>query len=156
MLNLFVLRHGEASYAAPSDDERELTRAGISQTGDIIVQQKDCIPDDVVVFSSPLIRARQTADIVCKLCSLKAPTIWDDLRPEGNPERLYSKLQQLDANNILLVSHQPLVGSLINNLAALAPGQYRMGTSALACLSGDDILPACLDLQWLRQPSDSP
>lgn len=156
MLNLFILRHGEASYEAPSDDERELTPAGIAQTADILIQQKEFIPNDTVVFSSPLIRAQQTAAIVGELYDLKTPSIWDDLRPEGNLDVLFKKLQLLDIKNILLVSHQPLVGRMINSLAALAPGQYVMGTSALACLTGEDILPACLDLQWLRQPSDSP
>jgi len=156
VLNLFVLRHGEASYAAASDDERELTPAGIAQTAEIIMRQQEFIPNDIVVFSSSLIRAKQTADIVCDLCSLQPATIWDDLRPESSLERLLKKLQKLDAKNILLVSHQPLVGGMINSLAALAPGQHVMGTSALAHLSGNDILPACLDLQWLRQPNDSP
>jgi phosphohistidine phosphatase len=73
------------------------------------------------IFSSPLPRARQTAEIV-RGAAPHAPAIepLDELLPEWEPSELLATLEERDAaeGRVLLVSHQPLAG----RLAALLTG----------------------------------
>ena len=54
--------------------------------------------------------------------------------------------------SIALVSHQPLVGTLIDDLGGFECGRYRMGTAALASLSCDPMAALCCTLDWLIHP----
>ena len=71
------------------------------------------------------------------------------LTPEGNPLQVLEKLDTDD--NVLLVSHQPLVGSLIS---LLQYGHLRspqpMGTASLAELEGDWPLAGLMSLNQVH------
>lgn len=162
-MRLFILRHGQASYQAASDAERELTERGRLETEVIIREQLASLKYPPVIVSSPYVRAQQTALIAGQQLGLDSQSIaaisespWSELRSESSPEQSIARIAQWFEQNperdLLCVSHQPLVGQLINILAGLTPGQYMMGTSALACLEGEDCLPACMDLLALHQP----
>jgi phosphohistidine phosphatase len=98
---------------ARTDAERNLTEHGraeaLRSAAHLIGQPIDAI------FASPYVRAQQTAQLVREALGFE-PDIrtvpW--LTPEGNPQQV---LEKLDADeNVLLVSHQPLVGNLIGFL----------------------------------------
>ncbi|MBB6523375.1 phosphohistidine phosphatase SixA [Pseudoteredinibacter isoporae] len=162
-MRLFILRHGQASYQAPSDAERELTERGRLETEIIIREHLVQLNHPPVIVSSPYVRAQQTAQIAAEQLGLASQSIeaikrapWQELRSESSPERTITRIGEWFEHNpgrdLLCVSHQPLVGQLINILADLIPGRHMMGTSALACLEGEDCLPACMDLLALHQP----
>ncbi|HSC68059.1 MAG TPA: phosphohistidine phosphatase SixA, partial [Cellvibrio sp.] len=79
----------------------------------------------------------------------------DLLVPEANPQALIDWLDRLVRNesdsdkSILLVSHQPLVGALVNKLCAKPEGYYPMGTSSLAAIHIPVVAKNMGDLLWL-------
>jgi phosphohistidine phosphatase len=67
-----------------------------------------------VILSSPLVRARQTADIVAAVLNQKSDIEEiPELAPESSPEQLTSALNNVrDKEHIMLVGHEPFLGKL--------------------------------------------
>jgi phosphohistidine phosphatase len=95
-MELFVLRHGDAGKTIPSgssDSKRPLTVAGEKE---MVIISKALRKMGVrldVILTSPLKRARQTADIVAK--EFKAQNKIRqarELSPEGSKKALYQTL----------------------------------------------------------------
>lgn len=81
-------------------------------------------------FSSPLVRARQSLEIVLAAAGVEIePEVLKELVPEGEPAAL---LRTLDAHGVttgpvILVSHQPLLGDLAHHLCG-QPFRFEPGT----------------------------
>jgi len=149
-MQVFVMRHGEAEPKAKTDASRRLTPQGMQDVQQMIHQCHDELACVDQIWASPFIRAQQTAELVSTLLDTTVLTRpW--LTPEGNPTRVMDELQAVSHDTILLVSHQPLVGTFIDSLAGLEIGRYRMGTSALACIDVSVYARACGELRWLHQ-----
>jgi phosphohistidine phosphatase len=111
-MNLYILRHGHASLAASCDFYRELdvrgrqeVHRGGEKLGSVDLQ---------LIISSPLIRARQSAQIVLDVLALETEIEqWSEITPSGSPKVILNRLAQLEQNTVLLVSHQPLVSRLV-------------------------------------------
>jgi len=149
-MKLWVLRHGEAEGHARTDAERELTehgRAEVLRSAAHLIGQ----PVDAII-ASPYVRAQQTAQLVRQALGFEADirTVpW--LTPEGNPLEVLNKLDSDD--NVLLVSHQPLVGSLISFLQHGHQRQPQpMHTASLAELEGDFPLAGLMSLVGVKNP----
>jgi phosphohistidine phosphatase len=120
-MELFVLRHGEAGKSIPSgssDSKRPLTVTGERE---LIVISKALRKMGVkldVILTSPLQRARQTADIVAK--EFKAQDKIRQLRelsPEGNKKALYKNLSSFkEGTSILLVGHNPYLSEMVSEI----------------------------------------
>ena len=149
-MKVCVLRHGEAQAHARTDAERNLTEQGRAE---VLRSAAHLIGQPLsAIFASPYVRAQQTAELVREALGFEADirTVpW--LTPEGNPLRVLEKLDTDD--NVLLVSHQPLVGSLIS---FLQHGHQRqpepMYTASLAELEGDFALAGLMSLVSVRNP----
>ena len=59
-MQLFLMRHGEASLNAPSDRERKLTDNGRIQTGDMANWLARQVSHFDLVIVSPYLRSQQT------------------------------------------------------------------------------------------------
>jgi phosphohistidine phosphatase len=124
-MNLYLLRHGIAvdpSVPDFADDmERPLTPKGKRRLRQIAVAMGVLKISFDVIFSSPYVRAKQTAEIVAKsLRCQKKLKFTDDLTPGGNPKLLIQQLNELrpKSKNILLVGHEPYLSKLIALLTA--------------------------------------
>lgn len=153
-MQLFIMRHGEAESRAESDMHRELTAQG---KGDI-AQMAETYADDLasvdIIWASPYARAQQTAQIMST--ALGKPVVTQAfLPPNGNPSEVLDILQNIGEQTVLMVSHQPLVGVLVDGLAGLEPGRYRMGTGSLANIWTDVYAKGCCELRWLHQPDST-
>lgn len=151
-MKLFVMRHGTAEELADNDVQRVLSTEGkqdIRQMSSDYVQDLQSVD---VIWASPYVRTQQTAIIMAE--TLDKPIVTQDfLPPSGNPALVLAALQEQTDKTILIVSHQPLVGILVDGLANLESGRYRMGTGALACLSTEVYANGCCELNWLHQPA---
>lgn len=153
-MTIFILRHGQAEAQITTDEARRLTDKGQSDTARVLAARVKDMPI-AQIWSSPLVRAQQTAKIAVSFFPQLEIQTTELLVPEGNPEALMRWLERLDLQlasseqSILLVSHQPLVGSLINRLCGKPDGFYPMGTSSLAAISVQVIADAMCDLLWL-------
>ncbi|BAO61144.1 phosphohistidine phosphatase SixA [Pseudomonas protegens] len=149
-MKLWVLRHGQAESHAPTDAQRNLTAHGREE---VLGSAAHLIGQSIAaILASPYVRAQQTAQLVREALGFEGEirTVpW--LTPEANPLQV---LEQLDsADNLLLVSHQPLVGNLIG---LLQHGHLRdpqpMNTASLAELEGDWPLAGLMTLNAVTHP----
>ena len=139
-LCLDVLRHGEAEPSgARGDAGRALTAAGRRAIAELTANLalEGWRPDRIL--SSPLLRARQTAEIVHAGMS-GAPEIEeiDELLAETEPSATMAALHAASATTgrVLLVTHQPLAGRLATLLTGDAPG-FSPGTLvSIECAAG--------------------
>jgi phosphohistidine phosphatase len=123
-MDLYILRHGKATEKTglvTSDSARKLTENGIREIETISKSLKTLGVKVDYLISSPLNRAKQTADILSNdlLKQKKQFLIWDELKPEIPIEQTKKKISSLDFSSILLVGHEPhlssLIGSIISN-----------------------------------------
>nr|WP_187696906.1 MULTISPECIES: phosphohistidine phosphatase SixA [Pseudomonas] len=147
---MWILRHGEAEAHARTDAERNLTERGraevLRSAAHLIGQPLNAI------IASPYVRAQQTARLVREALGF-VPDIrtvpW--LTPEGSPEQVLAHLEAED--NVLLVSHQPLVGNLISFLQHGHSRQPQpMYTASLAQLEGEFALAGLMSLVSVKNP----
>ncbi|WP_323160616.1 phosphohistidine phosphatase SixA [Pseudomonas fluorescens] len=150
-MKLWVLRHGEAEpYGSRPDSERELTARGrkevLSSAARLMGQPLTAI------YASPYLRAQQTAQLVREALGFE-PEIrtveW--LTPEVDPDRVAEQL--VSVSNVLLVSHNPLVGHLLSYLqhgAGYPP--EKVSTAGLAELEHSELLIGSMTLNSLKHP----
>ena len=150
-MKLWVLRHGEAvPYGSCPDSERALTEHGrkeaLSSAAQLIGQPLTAI------YASPYLRAQQTAQLVREALGFE-PEIRtvDWLTPESDPDKVAEQL--VSVSNVLLVSHNPLVGNLLSYLqhgAGYPP--EKVGTAGLAELESPELLIGSMTLNSLKHP----
>ncbi|MBU2885064.1 phosphohistidine phosphatase SixA [Gilvimarinus agarilyticus] len=148
-MRLFVLRHGQAEPYRVDDASRTLVPSGAADVRRVIEKQQQCLTD-VPIWCSPYIRAGQTAAIAanCLGRSSEPDAIVNDLVPEASVPRLIESLYQSQLPSLLIVSHQPLVGDLLQRLCAqLEPTP--MHTASLACVSLEIVAADFGKLNWL-------
>jgi phosphohistidine phosphatase len=152
-MKLWILRHGEAQNRARTDAERELTDNGraevLSSAASLMGQPLRWI------IASPYVRAQQTAELVRQALGFSEAVVtvpW--LTPDSNPRKVLDNLDLYASDNVLVVSHQPLVGSLIG-LAVHGSLQQAepMHTASLAELEAEFPLAGAMELVGVRHPA---
>ena len=128
-----LLRHGEAVNSHPDGDEaRPLSPRGVAAIEALARRFAILEPGPERVFTSPLLRARETAALMCAALGRRIkPEILDVLTPDSEPADVVAALaiEAPDARHVLLVGHQPLLGDLAGHLSdghsrALPPGGW--------------------------------
>ncbi|WP_422776175.1 SixA phosphatase family protein [Pseudomonas mediterranea] len=150
-MKVWVLRHGEAEpYGARPDPERALTVHGREE---VLRSAAELIGRPLTaIYASPYLRAQQTAQLVREALGFEPELITVDwLKPESRPQTVLKHLE--DRDDVLLVSHNPLVGSLLG-LAQHGHLQQpeQVKTAGLAELEGDLPLAGAMRLKGLRHP----
>jgi phosphohistidine phosphatase len=151
-MRLWLLRHGEAEAQARSDPERALTARGRQEVCQATEQLKG--RELIAILASPYLRAQQTADLVRGGLGFTGgihTVPW--LTPDSDPREVLRQLDRYDAGEVLLVSHQPLVGALAGLLIHGHRQQpLPMYTSSLAELEGEVLAAGLMDLLALVHP----
>jgi len=153
-MKLYLLRHGTASDVAPSDAERELTREGEeeAQTAGLALAKLGVKPSHVL--SSPLVRARQTAEIAARAMKFRGQVeLVDELANGTSTPTLLKVLQSYSSEpEILLVGHMP---SLSEHLAVLvgskSPQGLPLGKGSVACVDANELRAGHGQLRWLMR-----
>jgi phosphohistidine phosphatase SixA len=147
---LFVfLRHGIAEDGRPgqSDGQRELTAEGEAQMQQIALGLSRVFHGPVVIYSSPLVRAAQTAASVANAYGVTVETA-DALSTNATTAELIAFVQTLDAPRAILVGHEPsLTGVLAEVIASDAAIPLRRGGCFCVRLRGGSA-----NLEWLATP----
>jgi phosphohistidine phosphatase len=135
-LELYLIRHGvaaERSDEFPDDSKRPLTSDGIARL------RKEARALDQLgvsfdqILSSPLVRARQTADVFAEIMKAKPPVaITDALTPAGSPAAVIQELSKyMRKASVALVGHEPNMGELAAHLiGAKIPLPFKKGAIA--------------------------
>ncbi|MDB2594393.1 phosphohistidine phosphatase SixA [Porticoccaceae bacterium] len=148
-MKLLLMRHGDAEPGHP-DRHRPLSAYGRDQiTRQALAHQQEA-NNLQQLACSPYTRAAQTAVLFAQLTNINNIAIdWlDDLTPQGSPRAIEGFLQQTQADNLVMVSHLPLVGLLIDYLTGETGTS--MGTARLASLSMDYPAQGMATLNWIH------
>jgi phosphohistidine phosphatase len=128
-MELYIIRHGIAvnreDPAVKSDEERWLTDKGRERMQPVAAGFTRLVPDLDVILSSPLRRARETAEIVAQAYDRRIEIQEvGDLKPGFDPKTLLRLLQDLPKRSqVALVGHEPDLSELA---AALLSGSIEM------------------------------
>lgn len=120
-LELYLIRHGVAAQRGeeyPDDSKRPLTSDGIAR---LRKEAKGLDALNVtfdVILSSPLVRARQTADVFADVMKGKPPVqTMEALTPAESPAAVIQELgRHMRKTSIALVGHEPNMGELAAHL----------------------------------------
>src|SRR3989442_14919858 len=119
-IDIFILRHGEAGNrmtVAEKDSERPLTPEGRAAMQKIARSLKAIGLQTDRIYTSPLRRAQETAEIAARVLNVPTLEEWDELKPDGSKAALYRKLARLEQNSrLILVGHEPYLSSMIGEI----------------------------------------
>jgi phosphohistidine phosphatase len=157
VLELYLIRHGVAAERGPEypdDSKRPLTGSGMSKLRQAAKALNALDVGFDLIITSPLVRTRQTADIVAETLSGKpAVTTSDSLAPAGTPAAVMQELaKHARKARIALVGHEPNLGELAARLVgARSPIEFKKGA---ICRIDFDVLPpkGLGRLQWFVTP----
>ncbi len=157
-MKLYILRHGDAGERGDpkfaNDDERPLSPKGTLRTKLLAHALRGWDVSFDVIWSSPLVRARQTAEIVERGLRLhRRLEFTKHLAPGGDMEKLVAQVSGFRPapKSVLLVGHEPFLSEFISLLCtggpqlslALKKGALcRLEVEALSCAR-------CASLDWL-------
>jgi phosphohistidine phosphatase len=116
-MQLYLLRHGDAIESPTLQDrERPLTDGGIRQARAVGAFLRSLSIRAQVILHSPLLRARQTAELVHAAIHAGSIQVSEHLSPGSDPRNLILDLDALSVESLLLVGHQPFLGNLLTRL----------------------------------------
>ncbi|MEJ2682655.1 MAG: phosphohistidine phosphatase SixA [Gammaproteobacteria bacterium] len=143
---LYVMRHGDAQAKATVDSERSLTPVGQAEVA-AASARLPCAAIDLVVVS-PFVRAQQTAEIVVRERAITVePQECDWVTPSGRAPLVDEWLNTLKWEKALLISHQPLVGLLVEYYCG---GDCRhFPTAGIVSIEGEVFGRGLCSLSWL-------
>lgn len=157
-MKIYILRHGEAAeHGDPryKENERPLTAKGIQRTKQLAEYLEDLEIGFDRILSSPLIRARQTAEIVAGKLG-KPVELTDALTPSGSMKDLVDQIAGLRPvpESVALVGHEPYLSGFISLLCIGGPDlPIKLKKGALCRLEVERLISGrCATLEWLIQP----
>jgi phosphohistidine phosphatase len=157
VLELYLIRHGVAAERGedyPDDSKRPLTGSGMAklrQEAKALNELEVCFD---VIITSPLVRTKQTAEIIAGTLKDKPQIVTSDaLAPAGTPSAVVQEINRhAKKGRIALVGHEPNLGELAARLiGAKSPIQFKKGA---ICRIDFDVLPpkSLGQLVWFVTP----
>lgn len=135
-MNLILLRHGKAADSSPTGDfGRQLVERGHEQSRGAarLLKSADQLPD--IVLSSPLLRARQTADTFCAQAGIPGPVVQAWLACGMSPETALNELAAYrDFGRVMIVGHEPDFSRLVGWLLGTRGGDVEIKKASIAGL----------------------
>jgi phosphohistidine phosphatase len=147
-VKLFFFRHGKADWPNwnQPDDDRPLTADGKKQVATVarLLSRLAIAP---VIFTSPLPRAQQTAEIAAK--HLKSELRIDPLlRPGFNAHRLAKLIHNFSGDSLMVVGHEP---DFTRTISQLTGGATKLPKAGVALVQLD-ATSMTGELRWLVPP----
>ena len=122
-MNLYLMRHSEtlskAQAMVSTDADRPLSKEGIATAKRMARIIKELLRDGILILSSPLLRAKQTSELISnEIGNEDKVEILNLLDPVNAPadfiEELFSRNIKKD---VLAVGHYPYLGNVASSLA---------------------------------------
>ena len=154
---LYFIRHGlaeERGDAWPDDSKRPLTDEGMSRIRKAARGLARIGVTIEVVLTSPLVRARQTAEqLAAGLDPRPSMVNVDSLAPDGSYAAVIADLEKhARKSRIALVGHEPMIGELAARfIGSRHPIEFKKG--AVCRIDLEDLPPAGPgELRWYLTP----
>ena len=166
-MNLLVIRHAIAedkeafAKTGRSDDLRPLTESGRSKMRRGAQGLRAVVGRAALLASSPLVRARETAEIVAPTLGIARVEIVEALRPDRSSDEMVKWLRSRDVPNdaddrtVAVVGHEPHLSGLVTWLMTASDESRLELKKGGACLLHFDGEPGkgAGTLRWLLTPS---
>jgi phosphohistidine phosphatase len=153
MMKIFIVRHAIAEDSARGGDrERALTEEGKKKMKEAAEGFARLDLEIDTIYSSPLVRAVQTAEIVAKAIGYKG-TIenMEELSPGYSPKDVVNRLQSLKKTGTLaLAGHEPNCSELASHLLGTAEVEFKKG--AICLIETESVKPGSGRLIWHLSP----
>jgi len=122
-MELIFLRHGLAVDQEEwkgAEADRPLTAEGTERTRDVVRGLRTLKVRPDVILASPLLRARETAEIAKKgLVTDAKVDLVEELAPAASPDRLIGRLADFaDKPVVLCVGHEPHISTTISAMVS--------------------------------------
>jgi phosphohistidine phosphatase len=158
-MELLIVRHAIAferdRHRWRDDGARPLSPAGIRRARKAAAGLKEFTKPPDRLLTSPLVRARQTAQILTEVAGWPPAEEIPELSPGETPQALLTLLGRDRSQLLALVGHQPDLGALLT-ACLLGQGEalpIEMKKNAAACLSFQGAPRAGrAALKWLATP----
>jgi phosphohistidine phosphatase len=139
-MDLYIIRHADAQPLAEggieNDEDRPLTPEGQAQCGPLAAALQKHITRLDRIVTSPLLRARQTAEGL--LNELEAPKpelhICDHLAPGGKRRKLTRFLCGIGTQAVAIVGHMPDLADYVGWLIGSRKAQIDLAKAGVACV----------------------
>jgi phosphohistidine phosphatase len=162
-VDLYLIRHADAKPLGEDgiqdDADRPLTEQGEAQTKALAAAlQKQGLRLGLVV-SSPLLRARQTAQGMLANWAEPAPalTICEEVAPGGKPRKLSKFLRGQSVDSIAVVGHMPDIGEYVAWLIGSKKAEVDLAKAGVAYIEfsdgprkGDGTLKWMVSPEWFE------
>lgn len=137
-MNIYFIRHGDAEKISinKKDFDRELTSNGKVRLKNAVLGWKNYIDAFDYLISSPLLRARQTANIIAEHFEIKNEIIVNKkLTSGGLTADIIEIANTLESENIAFVGHQPDFSEHISKLISASFANIEFKKAAIAKVS---------------------
>lgn len=134
-MNVYLIRHGEAESGGMgmSDFDRQLTPHGRKVMKKAAEAWMRIIPTPEMIISSPLIRAKQTAEIVHAVMKVNSDIIFDRrLAGNDDTDSICEMVNTLGPKSVMLFGHEPDMSIHLSNLVSNGSmmAEYKKGMIA--------------------------
>ncbi len=149
-MKLYFLRHGKADWPAwdRPDDERPLNKEGRREMKRIAKFLAGLKLKPMILLTSPLPRARQTAEIAGKALDLEVRQE-RGLVPGFNVTKLRALFKRVGDKDVMIVGHEP---DFTNVIGALTGGDAKLGKGGIARVDLEGARSTKGQLIWLIPP----
>ncbi len=156
-MRIYILRHGIAEDTAKGGDaQRALTEEGRKKMKDAAAGFARLDPKIDVIFSSPLVRAAQTAEIVARAIQYNGRIErMEQLSPGYSSDSVTQRIRSLKkVESVILSGHEPNCSQLASFLIGETGLEFKKGAICLieteSCDAGSGTLIWHLSPQVLR------
>src|SRR5438067_13122927 len=114
-MEIYILRHGiaEDAHDGMQDADRALTPEGAKKLQPVLRRARAVNVEPSIILTSPLRRAKETAEIAAK--TLRGGKLVETaaLTPESSPEAVWNEVRKHKAEaQIMLAGHEPLLSAV--------------------------------------------
>jgi phosphohistidine phosphatase len=156
-MDLLIVRHAiavEPGTAGFTESERPLTKEGEERFRDAARGLAEALPRPDAILTSPLVRARQTAEIAAQAWGKRKPIVDERLASGATPQQMLSCLSDHPgADLVAFFGHEPDCSRLLAHLLGSTHGDrfsFKKGGAALVELG--DRAGAAAQLAWFLPP----
>lgn len=158
-MDVYLVRHAIAhernATRWPNDALRPLTTAGMRKFRKAAAGLARFVPKTAAVFTSPYVRARETAAILAESAKFKAAVESAELVPGKPPRAVFDLLRARRRTAVVLVGHEPDLSAWVSAALAVEPSRIKseFKKGGAACLRFEKAIgPGSATLVWLLPP----
>jgi phosphohistidine phosphatase len=158
-MQLYIVRHGIAvdreDPKCPPDPDRYLTEEGVEKTKQVAAGVAAMGVTADLIFTSPYVRAAQTAEIFAAALEYPKPKIrrTDLLLPGAEPSLLFRDLaKERQASSVFLFGHAPQLDDIIATALGSKRHLTALKKAGVALVELKRVSPPMAALVWLATP----